>query len=131
MIFNRSITAKFLAALFVILLIGQSLGALIMVFSTRSALFDSLENRMKREASIAAGVSKGPLQSLDYAPIDAYLEEIMRDEDITAIHILDLCREPFLQEEPLLQGARRVCRCQDRRSGHRLFDEIDKQEPFR
>jgi methyl-accepting chemotaxis protein len=89
MIFNRSITAKFLAALFVILLIGQSLGALIMVFSTRSALFDSLENRMKREASIAAGVSKGPLQSLDYAPIDAYLEEIMRDEDITAIHILD------------------------------------------
>jgi len=89
MILKRSITAKFLAALFVILLIGQSLGALAMVFFTRTALFNSLENRVKREASIAAGVSRGPLQSSDYSSIDAYFEEIMRDEDITAIHILD------------------------------------------
>ena len=89
MILKRSITAKFLAALFVILLIGQSLGALAMVFFTRTALFNSLESRVKREASIAAGVSRGPLQSSDYSSIDAYFEEIMRDEDITAIHILD------------------------------------------
>jgi methyl-accepting chemotaxis protein len=89
MIFNKSITAKFLAALFVILLVGQSLGALIMILYSRSALIDSLENRMKRESSIAAGVTAGPLLSYDYALIDIYLEEIVKDEDITAIHVLD------------------------------------------
>jgi methyl-accepting chemotaxis protein len=89
MIFNKSITAKFLAALFVILLVGQSLGALIMILYSRSALIDSLENRMKRESSIAAGVTAGPLQSYDYTLIDTYLEEIVKDEDITAIHVLD------------------------------------------
>jgi methyl-accepting chemotaxis protein len=89
MIFNKSITAKFLAALFAILLIGQSLGALIMIFYMRSSLFDSLENRIKRESSIAAGVSAGPLQSYDYSLIETYLQEIMKDEDITAVRILD------------------------------------------
>ena len=89
MIFNKSITAKFLAALFAILLIGQSLGAVIMIFYTRSSLFDSLENRIKRESSIAAGVSAGPLQSYDYTLIETYLQEIMKDEDITAVRILD------------------------------------------
>lgn len=89
MIFNKSITAKFLAALFVILLVGQSLGALIMILYSRSALIDSLENRMKRESAIAAGVTAGPLLSYDYALIDTYLEEIVKDEDITAIRVLD------------------------------------------
>lgn len=89
MIFDKSITAKFLAALFAILLIGQSLGALIMIFYTRLSLFDSLENRIKRESSIAAGVSAGPLQSNDYSLIETYLQEIMKDEDITAVRILD------------------------------------------
>ncbi len=89
MIFNKSITAKFLAALFAILLIGQSLGALIMILYMRSSLFDSLENRIKRESSIAAGVSSGPLQSYDYSLIENYLQEIMKDEDITAVRLLD------------------------------------------
>ncbi len=89
MIFNKSITAKFLAALFAILLIGQSLGAVIMIFYTRSSLFDSLENRIRRESSIAAGVSAGPLQSFDYTLIETYLLEIMKDEDIMAVRVLD------------------------------------------
>ncbi len=89
MILNKSITTKFLAALFVILLVGQSLGALIMILYSRSALIDSLENRMKRESAIAAGVTAGPLLSYDYVLIDSCLEEIAKDEDITAIRVLD------------------------------------------
>ncbi|MBI5640231.1 MAG: HAMP domain-containing protein [Nitrospirae bacterium] len=89
MIFRKSITAKFLAALFVILLIGQSIGAVILVLYTKSALFDSLEKRIKKAATIIAGVSSGPLLSYDYAMIDTYLAEVMRDDDITSVHILD------------------------------------------
>jgi methyl-accepting chemotaxis protein len=89
MIFRKSMTAKFLAALFAILIIGQSLGAVILILYSRSALADSLESRIKRAASIVAGVSSGPLLSYDYAVIDTYLAEIMKDEDIIAVHIMD------------------------------------------
>lgn len=89
MIFKKSITAKFLAALFIILLIGQSLGTLIFILYGRTALFDSLEKRIQRTAAIVAGVSSGPLLSYDYALIDTYLQEVMKDQDITAVRILD------------------------------------------
>jgi methyl-accepting chemotaxis protein len=86
---KKSMTAKFLAALFVILLVGQSLGAVILILNNRSALANSLENRMKRAAAIVAEMSAGPLRSNDYAPIDASLRELMRDEDITSVRILE------------------------------------------
>jgi methyl-accepting chemotaxis protein len=89
MTLRKSMTAKFLATLFVILLIGQSLGAVILILYSRSALSDSLESRMKRAAAIVADVSSGPLTSFDYTPIDTYLGEIMKDDDIVAVRILD------------------------------------------
>lgn len=90
MIFKKSITAKFLAALFIILLVGQSLGTLIFILYGRAALFDSLEKRMQRTAGIVAGVSSGPLLSYDYALIDTCLQEVMKDQDITAVRIADV-----------------------------------------
>jgi methyl-accepting chemotaxis protein len=89
MIFRKSITAKFIAALFVVFLVGQSLGGVFLISFMRNALLDSLEIRIKRAAATMAGVSSGPLLSYDYALIDVYLEEIMKDEDITSVHILD------------------------------------------
>ena len=87
MIFSKSITAKFLAALFVILLIGQSLGAILLIAYTRSSLFDSLENRIKREAAFIAGASSGPMATLDYGSLAPFIDEVMRDEDISSVHI--------------------------------------------
>ena len=89
MIFKKSITAKFITAVFVVFLVGQSLGGIFLIGFMRTALSDSLEKRIKRAASTIAGVSSGPLLSYDYALIDVYLEEIMKDEDITSVHILD------------------------------------------
>ena len=89
MMFRKSITAKFLAALFAILLIGQAAGALIQIFYTRASLLDSLRNRIEREGAISAGVSANPLLSLDYVLLDSSLDEIMKDEDITSIRVLD------------------------------------------
>lgn len=89
MIFRKSITAKFVAVFFVAFLVVQSLGGIFLVTYMRSALSDSLEKRIKRAAVTTAGVSSGPLVSNDYAPLDAFLEEVMKDEDITSVHITD------------------------------------------
>lgn len=89
MIFRKSITAKFISAVFVVFLIGQTLGGVFLVGFIRTALLDSLEKRIKRAAATIAGVSSGPLLSYDYALIDVYLEEILKDEDITSVQILD------------------------------------------
>jgi methyl-accepting chemotaxis protein len=89
MIFRKSLNRKFLAALFAVLLIGQSIGSAIGFFYMRSALLESLQKRMSRAASIAAGGSTGPLLSYDYAPIDAYLDEIMKDNDILSVQVSD------------------------------------------
>ncbi|MGC2064225.1 MAG: HAMP domain-containing methyl-accepting chemotaxis protein [Thermodesulfovibrionales bacterium] len=89
MIFRKSITAKFITTLFVFFLVGQSLGGIFLIGFIRTALSDSLESRIKRAAATMAGVSSGPLLRYDYALIDVYLEEIMKDEDITSVHIFD------------------------------------------
>lgn len=89
MIFKKSIALKFLTALFAVLLIGQAVSTVVLVMHTRDALLDSLERRIKRSAAIAAGVSASSLLSYDYSLIDTYIEEIMRDEEISSIHIVD------------------------------------------
>jgi methyl-accepting chemotaxis protein len=89
MIFKKSITAKFIVAVFAVLLAGQILGTVFFILNVKSSLFDSLETRIRSISVIAAGVSVGPLQSYDYSLIDTYLEEIVKDEDITSVHITD------------------------------------------
>ena len=89
MIFRKSITARFIATVFVILLAGQILGTVLFIVNARISLFNSLEARMRRISAIAAGVSAGPLLSYDYSLIDTYLEELIIDEEITSVRILD------------------------------------------
>ncbi len=89
MIFRKSLNTKFMAALFLVLLIGQSIGSAMGFFYMRSALLESLQKRMSRAASITAGGSAGPLLSYDYAPIDTYLDEIMKDDDILSVQVSD------------------------------------------
>lgn len=89
MIFRKSITAKFIVTVFIILLAGQILGTVLFILNTRASLLDSLETRMRRIAAIAAGVSAGPLLSYDYSLIDTYLEELIDDEEISSVRILD------------------------------------------
>ena len=89
MMLKNSITAKFISALFVIFLIGQLIGAMFLIMFTRSALLDSLEKRIRRAAVTTAGVSSGLLLSSDYTLIDAFIEEVLKDDDINAVHILN------------------------------------------
>jgi methyl-accepting chemotaxis protein len=89
MIFRKSITAKFLAALFAILLVGQAAGVLIQIWFTRAALLESLTARISREGTFTSQVSATPLAQGQYGPLDAYLEDIMKDGDITSVRILD------------------------------------------
>ncbi|GAB4490563.1 MAG: hypothetical protein OHK006_23560 [Thermodesulfovibrionales bacterium] len=89
MIRKKTLSAKFITAVFVLLLAGQTVGAVLYLLSTRSALFDSLQARMKRAASVAAGASSSAMLNFDYAAIEVYLDEITRDDEISSIHVLD------------------------------------------
>lgn len=86
---RKSITFKFIATVFVILLIGQAAGSVLLIMNVKSALFDSLQKRMNRTAAMTAGVSSGPILSNDYSLIDTYVDEIAKDEAISSVHITD------------------------------------------
>ncbi len=89
MIFRKSLTARFITAVFVLLFLGQAVGLVLYLFNMRTALFESLQVRMKRAATLVAGVGSGPLLSYDYSLIDLYLEEVSRDDDMASIHLTD------------------------------------------
>jgi len=89
MIFKKSILAKFIASVFVVLLAGQIIVTVILFLHTKATLFDSLQRRISKAAITMAGVSAAPLLSYDYATIDTYFEETLKDTDISAVHIYD------------------------------------------
>ncbi|MEJ2695900.1 MAG: HAMP domain-containing methyl-accepting chemotaxis protein [Candidatus Sulfobium sp.] len=89
MMSGKSLNTKFLAALFVVLFIGQSIGSGIGFLYMRSALLESLQKRLRKAAAVTAEVITGPLLNYDYAPVDAYLDRMMKDEDILSVRVLD------------------------------------------
>ncbi len=89
MIFRKSITRQFIATVFAVLLIVQSLGTIAFLLHIRSSLFKELDTKMKSMAALVAGMSAYPLLSYDYSLIDTYLGEFGKDNEITSIHIFD------------------------------------------
>jgi len=89
MIFRKSITTKFIATVFALLLIVQSLGTIAFLLYIRSSFFEELQTRMNNAALIMSGASSYPLMSYDFTQIDTFLEEVAKDEEITSIHIFD------------------------------------------
>ena len=88
MIFNKSITSRFIFTVFMVLLTGQIVGTILFLLNIRASLFDSLEVRMQKISALTAGVSAGPLQSYDTSLLDTYLEQVIRDEEITSVHVI-------------------------------------------
>jgi methyl-accepting chemotaxis protein len=98
MIFKKSITARFMATVIVVLLIAQSSVAVIFLLNSRSVLLASLESRMKRAAAMIAFASSKPLIIQDYALIDTYINKFFDDEEITSIHIIDSDRQVVMEK---------------------------------
>lgn len=89
MTLHRSSSIKFIAATFVLLLIGQTAGLIMYLVTAREALTDSLQTRMTRQATILTGVGAEALRSYDYSLFDRSLNEVSRDPEITSIHLTD------------------------------------------
>ena len=89
MIFRKSITARFIVAIFAVLLAGQILGTVLFVLNARASLLSSLEERIRRTSANAAVVCFPLLQSGDFTQIDSYLKEFVKDDEITAVRLLD------------------------------------------
>lgn len=89
MMFRKSITVKFIATVFLVLLAAQTVGTIAFLLYIRSSFLEEIQIRMNRSASIMAGASSYPLLSYDFTLIDTFLEEVAKDEEITSVHIFD------------------------------------------
>ena len=89
MILRKSITARFIVAVFAVLLAGQILGTVLFVLNDRSSLLTSLEDRIRRTSANAAVACFPLLQSGDFTQIDAYLKEFVKDDEVAAVRLLD------------------------------------------
>src|SRR3990172_3444165 len=90
-----TLATKFTITLLIILFIGQTLGFILFTLSVRSSMIDSLNEKMKRTASLLAGLSVNPILEKNDVLLNTYLEEIMKDEDIVSVAV-------FSGEETLL-----------------------------
>jgi methyl-accepting chemotaxis protein len=89
MILRKSITARFIVAVFAVLLAGQILGTVLFVLNARSSLLGSLEERIRRATANVVVVCFPALQSGDFEKIDAYLQEVVKDDEVSAVRLLD------------------------------------------
>jgi methyl-accepting chemotaxis protein len=89
MMLRKSLTARFIVAVFAVLLAGQILGTILFVLNSRSSLLGSLEERIRRTSANAAVACFPSLKSGDFAQIDAYLQEVVKDDEVIAIRLLD------------------------------------------
>ncbi len=105
---RKSITAKFIVTVFAVLLAGQIFGTVLFLLNMKASLFDSLEVRIRKTSAIAAGVSAGLVLTYDYSQIDTYLEEIIKDEEITSVRLSgkdgNVLREKIKTEKIIREG---------------------------
>ncbi len=85
----RSLSFRFAAVLFLVLAVGQGVGAVAYLLATRAAGLTALHERMARTLLQVAGVSTQPLWDLDYEFLEPYLDEVMKDPDIQAVCVRD------------------------------------------
>jgi methyl-accepting chemotaxis protein len=99
----KTMTGKFFFFVLIVLLISQTLGTIILFYHTRSALHNTLLERMESIASLVANVIAIPLRNGNMDNIQFHIDEVIRDDDITSIHILDsnenLIRENIKTED--------------------------------
>lgn len=86
---RHSITAKFIAVLLLILVVGQGVGTFLYLQYNRSILVTALHERMQRTARESAGITAEPIMNYNFALIDAYLTELLKDKDLSAMQFID------------------------------------------
>lgn len=89
MIFRKSITGRFITAIFLVLLISQSIGTAAFIMYIRTTFMDELQSRMKHSATVMGGVGGSSLLNFDFTNIDFVMDEIARDEAVTSVHMFD------------------------------------------
>jgi|OpeIllAssembly_1097287.scaffolds.fasta_scaffold30967_2 methyl-accepting chemotaxis protein len=89
MSFRKSITASFIATVFLALLIVQAIGTAAFMIYMRSTFMDELESRIRYSVSIMAGMGSFSVINYDDTQIDHVIDGVARDQDVTSIHIHD------------------------------------------
>ncbi|HYQ48049.1 MAG TPA: hypothetical protein VEP69_03195, partial [Thermodesulfovibrionales bacterium] len=98
MSFRKSITGRFIATIFLVLLISQSVGTAAFIMYIRATFMDELQSRMKHSATVMAGVGASWLRSNDFTQIDFFMDEIARDDAVTSVHMSDAQGKVFREK---------------------------------
>lgn len=86
---NKSITARFILVLVLVLLVGQGIGTFFFLRYTQTHLLTDLHGRMERTVAQAAAVIADPLLNYNFPFIDSYLEGYLQDPDILSVGVFD------------------------------------------
>ncbi|WP_157671850.1 methyl-accepting chemotaxis protein [Desulfuromonas soudanensis] len=114
---NKSITARFILVLLLVLLVGQGIGTFFFLRTTRIKLLTDLHGRMERTVGQAAAVVADPLLNYNFPFIDSCLEGYLQDPDILSVGVFDdkgkviaeksageIDLEPFVSTRTILSG---------------------------
>lgn len=104
---GKSISARLITTLLIILVIGQAVGAYLFLTSIRLGFMDSLHSRMTRQAKQAAGVLGEAAVTYNTSLIESYINEAMKDRDIVAIRVLDKSGA-VVKEQSAQHGTKKV-----------------------
>jgi len=104
---RHSITAKFIAVLLLILVVGQGVGTFLYLQYNRSILVTALHERMQRTARESAGITAEPIMNYNFALIDAYLTELLKDKDVSAMQFIDK-EGKVIREKRVSRGKGRI-----------------------
>lgn len=86
---RNSITARFISVLLLILVVGQGVGTFLFLQYNRSSLVSALHERMQRTVRESAGVTAEPIMNYNFPLLDAYMAELLKDRDISAMQFTD------------------------------------------
>ncbi|HEU0265107.1 MAG TPA: methyl-accepting chemotaxis protein, partial [Geobacterales bacterium] len=87
---RKSISAKFVFTLLLVLAVGQLVGAVLYLNMTHKQLTGLLEKRMQRTVTQVAQVTAEPIINYNYDIIKSYLTNVMADEDLAQVTLTDM-----------------------------------------
>ncbi|MBI4698848.1 MAG: hypothetical protein HY758_08095, partial [Nitrospirae bacterium] len=150
---TRSLAAKFTITFLIIVLAGQGIGFVLFVSSIRKNLLDSLNGKIQHTGEILSKITIKPILDKDDSSMSAYLEELIKDDDLVSISVFDkdqtliaektkiysregrklnpLYVESYLKRDfPVFSGNARIGEIAIMSSSSRINREILKQAAF-
>ncbi len=86
----RSLATKLIVLLLLVLFLGQGLGFILFIMSTRNSKIESLNEKITQNGRLLAELSVDPILEKDTESLGAYLDVIFQDKDFISLSVFDI-----------------------------------------